>query len=253
MTREELLNIIETDHVQCGEAAALARMALAYFDWQDKTAWVQTDKRFDVLLPWGKHRADVLKEHIEHLENRITQVSEPVAWTDEEELRDVNVAGIGYLFGIDREANKFADSRRQIMLYRHAQPAPEYPEVLPCPVLLDPGMRFGKGVKTRLVLEAIQRRAEHYAELEAVTPEERAEYDAGIEAFKAMLPQPVQDNSAITQHFDTIAPDELLETFTRKRLLEIIVTGPDASGAEQNTLARIALSLLPQEINHVRK
>lgn len=29
MTREELQNIIETDHVQCGEAAALARMALA--------------------------------------------------------------------------------------------------------------------------------------------------------------------------------------------------------------------------------
>ncbi len=71
-----------------------------------------------------------------------------------------------------------------------AQPAPEYPEVLPCPVLLEPGMRFGKGVKTRLVLDAIQRRAEHYAELEAMTPEERTEYDAGIEAFKAMLPQP---------------------------------------------------------------
>lgn len=31
---------------------------------------------------------------------------EPVAWTDSEELRDVNVAGIGYLFGIDREENK---------------------------------------------------------------------------------------------------------------------------------------------------
>ncbi|WP_227699369.1 MULTISPECIES: hypothetical protein [unclassified Raoultella] len=51
--------------------------------------------------------------------------SEPVAWTDDEELRDANVAGIGYLFGIDREANKFADPRRQIVLYRHAQPAPE--------------------------------------------------------------------------------------------------------------------------------
>ena len=31
-TREELLNIIETDHVQCGEASALARMALAAMD-----------------------------------------------------------------------------------------------------------------------------------------------------------------------------------------------------------------------------
>ena len=53
--------------------------------------------------------------------------SEPVAWTDEEELHDVNDAGIGYLFGIDREANKFADPRRQIMLYRHAQ-QPVVPE-----------------------------------------------------------------------------------------------------------------------------
>ncbi|MBK0523284.1 hypothetical protein GZ007_01790 [Klebsiella pneumoniae] len=53
--------------------------------------------------------------------------SEPVAWTDEEELRDVNDAGIGYLFGIDREANKFADPRRQIMPYRHAQ-QPVVPE-----------------------------------------------------------------------------------------------------------------------------
>ena len=75
-------------------------------------------------------------------------------------------------------------------LHIKEQPAPvvpEYPETLPCPVLLEPGMRFGKGVKTRLVLEAIQRRAEHYAELEAMTPEQRAEHDAGIAEFKAML------------------------------------------------------------------
>ncbi|MDU3809909.1 MAG: DUF551 domain-containing protein [Klebsiella grimontii] len=79
-------------------------------------------------------------------------------------------------------------------LYRHAQQpvVPDYPETLPCPVLPEPGLRFGKGVKTRLVLDAIQRRAEHSAELEAMTPEERAEYDAGIEEFKAMLPQPAQ-------------------------------------------------------------
>lgn len=39
MTREELLNIIETDHVQCGEAATLARMALAAMD-SEPVAWV---------------------------------------------------------------------------------------------------------------------------------------------------------------------------------------------------------------------
>ena len=47
--------------------------------------------------------------------------SEPVAWTDEEELRDANAGACGYLFGIGSSANKFADPRRQIMLYRHAQ------------------------------------------------------------------------------------------------------------------------------------
>ncbi|HHG0849174.1 TPA: hypothetical protein ACPUHY_002673 [Klebsiella pneumoniae] len=102
-------------------------------------------------------------------------------------------------------------------LYRHAQPAPEYPETLPCPVLLEPGLRFGKGVKTILVLEAIQRRAEHYAELEAMPPEERAEYDAGIEAFKAMLPQsapavpekcPAEIRDLIASHSDALFNDD---------------------------------------------
>lgn len=90
-------------------------------------------------------------------------------------------------------ANKLQNQKQCIKCGRvelDAQPAPEYPETLPCPVLLEPGMRFGKGVKTRLVLDAIQRRAEHYAELGSMTPEERAEHDANIEAFKAMLPQP---------------------------------------------------------------
>ncbi len=55
--------------------------------------------------------------------------SDPVVWTDEEELRDANESGSGYLFGIGHDANKFADPRRQIMLYRHAQPAPERDQV----------------------------------------------------------------------------------------------------------------------------
>ncbi|HGU6710099.1 TPA: DUF551 domain-containing protein [Klebsiella pneumoniae] len=37
-TREELLNIINTDHVQCGEASALARMALAAME-SEPVAW----------------------------------------------------------------------------------------------------------------------------------------------------------------------------------------------------------------------
>lgn len=64
-----------------------------------------------------------------------------------------------------------------------------YPEKLPCPVRLEPGLLFGKGVTTSTMLSALQRRAEYYTELEAMTPEEREKHDASIEEFKAMLPQ----------------------------------------------------------------
>ena len=56
-----------------------------------------------------------------------TMDSDPVGWTDEQELRDVEKDGCGYLF----KANPItlhADPRRVILLYRHAQPAPVVPE-----------------------------------------------------------------------------------------------------------------------------
>ncbi|ENF6040012.1 hypothetical protein ABRV10_002005 [Citrobacter amalonaticus] len=64
---------------------------------------------------------------------------------------------------------------------------PDYPETLPCPVMLEPGLRFGKGVKTHTMLGALKRRAEYYAEMEAMTPEQRAEHGAGMREFTAML------------------------------------------------------------------
>lgn len=54
---------------------------------------------------------------------RITEIAreslepEPVAWTDADELRDSNNGGSGYLFSIGGDANKFADPRRQLVLY----------------------------------------------------------------------------------------------------------------------------------------
>lgn len=72
-------------------------------------------------------------------------------------------------------------------LYRHAQPNQEYPETLPCPVILEPGFRFGKGVSTHLVLRALKNRAERYAELDAMGPEARAEHDAAIAELREKL------------------------------------------------------------------
>lgn len=49
--------------------------------------------------------------------------ADPVAWTDADELRDANNGGSGYLFSIGGDANKFADPRRQLVLYT-APPVP---------------------------------------------------------------------------------------------------------------------------------
>lgn len=76
-------------------------------------------------------------------------------------------------------------------LYRHAQqPAPEYPEVLPCPVLLDPWLRFGKGIKTSTMLAALARRAVYESDMAALSPEEIVEFQARIEDFKVLIAQP---------------------------------------------------------------
>ncbi|EPR1415829.1 MULTISPECIES: ead/Ea22-like family protein [Citrobacter] len=53
------------------ELEALQSFRTAFNEWSDKTDWVQTDKRLDVIKPWGKHRADVLKLYIDHLESKL--------------------------------------------------------------------------------------------------------------------------------------------------------------------------------------
>ncbi|ENT9543846.1 molecular chaperone DnaJ [Salmonella enterica] len=71
-----------------------------------------------------------------------------------------------------------------------APPATVVPEKLPCSVELKPGLIIGKGCKTETLLTALRRRADYYAKIDTFTPAERAEHDASIKAFKAMLPTP---------------------------------------------------------------
>ncbi|MDQ1933498.1 hypothetical protein NUU98_17955 [Cronobacter sakazakii] len=61
--------------------------------------------------------------------------AEPVAWTDEQELRDAKKSGVGYLFGMGAEANKFVDPHRKMMLYT-APPAPVVAEPVSQPYKL---------------------------------------------------------------------------------------------------------------------
>ena len=69
--QQDRIESLEKKNAELGKyAGGLESFRTAYMEWSDKTDWVQTDKRFDFLKPWGKHRADVLKAYIEHLESR---------------------------------------------------------------------------------------------------------------------------------------------------------------------------------------
>ncbi|MEZ6170315.1 hypothetical protein SL914_24185 [Klebsiella pneumoniae] len=76
--------------------AELESFRTAYMEWSDKTAWVQTDKRFDVLKPWGKHRADVLKEYIQHLESRTVKLPKPISVLHRREFTGAHCAIYAY-------------------------------------------------------------------------------------------------------------------------------------------------------------
>lgn len=83
------------------------------------------DKEFEVRDSW----IGSVQNYITHLEESLEVMdSEPVAWTDEQELRDVDRGGCGYLFTVN-PVTPHADERRIILLYRHAQPASEREQV----------------------------------------------------------------------------------------------------------------------------
>ncbi|WPR86362.1 hypothetical protein [Klebsiella aerogenes] len=76
--QQDRIEQLEKRNAELGKyAKELESFRTAYMEWSDKTDWVQGDKRFDVLIPWGKHRADVLKAYIERLESRTVTVKLP--------------------------------------------------------------------------------------------------------------------------------------------------------------------------------
>lgn len=107
--------------------------------------------------------------------------SEPVAWIVHARTGDQLTTDGGYVANAEGILGLHSTP-----LYRHAQ-QPVVPATLPCSVELKPGLIIGKGCKTETLLTALRRRADYNADIDAMTPEERAENDASIKAFKAML------------------------------------------------------------------
>lgn len=102
LTRAELLNIIETDHVQCGEASALARMALAAMDSEPVSS---KPFMYGIADPDGNAYID---------EYCVSRDLVPV---------EVTVNELNY----DREEGDELNYS-VVPLYRHAQPAPVVPD-----------------------------------------------------------------------------------------------------------------------------
>ncbi|WP_454520460.1 hypothetical protein [Citrobacter koseri] len=139
----------------------------------------------------GYAMSDAVKAIDELLEVR---KAEPVAWR----YRTADIEGN------PNPRWSFSEEASLMGLYQplYTTPtAPVFPATLPCAVELKPGLIIGKGCKTETLLTALQHRADYYAEIDAMTPEERAEHEANIEAFKAMLPQPVPDERKAFEAF----------------------------------------------------
>ncbi|HHT7404054.1 TPA: hypothetical protein ACT19U_005552 [Raoultella ornithinolytica] len=119
ITREQLLEIIETDHVQCGEASYLARMALAAMDGEPVA--YMTYKGY--LLHAGDPKLAEYSEPMPlYADPRPEPISaEPVAWL-------LSGGGAKNVVVFDG-GNAYADPLREVTpLYRHAQPAPVVPD-----------------------------------------------------------------------------------------------------------------------------
>ncbi|HBR6069635.1 TPA: DUF551 domain-containing protein [Klebsiella pneumoniae] len=134
-TREELLNIIETDHVQCGEASALARMALAAMDSEPVELPLDYLQGHKDGLEWAARLAeanhpdtgDWLYDDPIELAKAIRKgpdmpPSQPVA--DSEPVIVVGDDG-GDALSYRRLIQSFEPGTK---LYRHAQPAPVVPD-----------------------------------------------------------------------------------------------------------------------------
>ncbi len=143
-SRETLLNIIETDHVQCGEASALARMALAAMDssesvelpldylqghkdgleWAAQLAEANHPETGDWLYDDPIELAKAIRKGPDMPPSQPALDSEPVAYIFKHPA--------GRLFwSLTDESNKGHDDVMPV--YASPQPAPVVPEEKPIP------------------------------------------------------------------------------------------------------------------------
>lgn len=211
ITRDRLQEIAEDGFLKHGESKELARMALAAMDsepvaevvsiYGDPEAFGEREIRPLVgiqQMPYGTK----LYRHAQPVAVAENGPSPALSLTQMQIDWICNTCATIYHTANDDVAQGYIDEIRatleRMKSIDTAQPAQEYPETLPCPVLLETGLRFGKGIKTSTMLAALSRRAVYESDMAALSPEERAEFQARIEDFKTLIAQSVP-----------VVPDEL--------------------------------------------
>ncbi|HFO0277190.1 TPA: hypothetical protein ACHIEZ_000077 [Klebsiella quasipneumoniae] len=142
------------------------------------------------LIRWAdEHKSHYVAAALRELQERRKADSEPVAVTDDMAYA-FHHALTDSMIGAD-DVEEIKTGLRAVFANLTAPVvSAEYPDRLPCSVLLEPGLRFGKGIKTSTMLAALARRAVHESDMAALSPEERAEFQARIEDFKALIAPP---------------------------------------------------------------
>lgn len=116
-------NINKQELREGAERAQAARARLESMPDEDVVLFEDDDIKSDVstcnkfIVTANPATVLALLDELEAAEKRIAELTEkPIGWTDEQELRDVEKLGCGYLFNAN-PITPHADPRRVILLY----------------------------------------------------------------------------------------------------------------------------------------
>ncbi|MFL3314793.1 hypothetical protein [Enterobacter asburiae] len=268
-TKEQLQHIIETDHVQCGDASALARMALAGME-AEPVAWAHRliNKRNGVVHPWvyGSAEACPSEGDIFNIEVMplYTAPPAPVSVPDEATPDNIDIlastyAPRGVTFQWDRdECNAAADSWnacRAAMLQGAEQQNRQQniPENIPAtqfkPVADLYGLTSPTGSETSFTFDAVEARdfidggwsCQEYVELERFqeaitnhTEDKLAMVDHSGDSNNMV--EPVTTACKLPDDFD-------FDRFNDVVWLEAVASNPHMHSPTTSTIAMVALEL----------
>ncbi|MBJ3793597.1 hypothetical protein JFY46_00005 [Enterobacter asburiae] len=168
--RDAVPGVVNEDAVM-----ALAAMKLALASIEAEPVCVIDQSNLDYLKSGSD--ADVWPASRTEMGDVLLYRAAPPAPVSDEDLLHMAASAIDDLLSNkDRSgAGVWADIpaklRRAAMLQGadgNSQVMNDYPETLPCPVSLEPGLKLGKGVATKILLKALQSRANYSAEIEVI-------------------------------------------------------------------------------------